>query len=94
MVHTSYNINGTRVTHVEAMRVARACYMQLNALSITIMYRATLIFIFTCKVLFYTHMHLLAMICVISTCSSIGLPQPDQVMRAAAYQCFDYKHGL
>ena len=40
------------------------------------------------------YMRVLAVICFITTCTSIDLPQPDQVTHAAAYQYFDHKRGL
>ena len=66
-------------------------YTQLHALPITFMYRATCVFTTsTHEVLFYMHTHVLAVLCVITTCTSIDSPQLDQVTCTATSQCFDH----
>ena len=55
-------------------------------------YRATHVFTTSLHAI-YIHTRVLAVIHVITSCTSINSPQLDQVTHAAAYQCFDHKHG-
>ena len=84
-----------------AFQVAHVCFCHFKcnythySLSSCIGLHVSLPTLYTCEVLFYLHMHMLAVICVITTCTSIDyLPQLDQVMHAALYKCFDHKRGL
>ena len=96
--HTSYNLNQTRVDLMSCTCMFLSsfkCNYTHYSLSLCIgLHAHVFITLFTSKVLFYMHTHMLAVIYVITTCTSIDLPQLDQVMHADAYKCFDHKHGL
>ena len=49
--------------------------------------------LFTHEELFYTHMRVLAVVRVITTCTFMDSPQLDQVMCAATYQCLIISAG-
>ena len=88
MVHTSYNLNKIRM---DLMNYTRT-YICLHALTnhyLCVQGYMHLHHLFTCEVLFYMHTRVLAVICVISTCTSIDSPQLDQVTHPTAYKCFD-----
>ena len=66
-VHTSHNLNVTRMRHAETTRVACACFCQKHAMTRTTNYLRVqgymrLHHFFTHKVEFYTHMRVLAVI--------------------------------
>ena len=82
-----WDMHGTRRGHASCTHMFLSyAYTQLHVLSITIVHRVySSLSLATCKVLFYTHTRVLAMTCVTTTCTSIELPQPDQVMHAVAF---------
>ena len=97
MVHTSYNLNVTRMGHAEATRVAHACFWHMHAMTRIINYLRVqgytrLYHLFSRKVQFYMHTRVLAVIHVAK--SPPVLPWPNQVTRAPAYRCFGYTRGL
>ena len=97
VVHTSYNLNETRVDLTSCTHMFLSFHTQLHSLFIIFMYRATYMRIhhlFTCRVLFYTHTHVLAVMRIITTCTFIDLSQLDQVTHATAYKFFDQRRGL
>ena len=68
-VHTSYNLNVTCVVYAEATRVAHACFCQKHAMTRATNYLRVqgytrLQHLFTCKVEFYTHTRVLAVIAI------------------------------
>ena len=72
-------------------------HKQLHALSITFVYRATLVFTIPLHkggIILHVHTLVLLVILVITTYTFIDSPQLDQVTRAVTYKCFDYKRGL